>query len=258
MASDGTSKSADKDTKNERTRPLVGAISLLVTIGIIGGPMFFVIQSLLGDWLERKELHMGVYPMTLLGVILLLLILRMLDSVLRGNLTFICANTVFGAFPTFREALRTLKTYYEKDGDIKPGPKADPEDWRSKTPFAKWMINVFVPKFENNVEAFAYWGAGLLIVVVGLRGIKILGPEHSGIVLLALLLEFTLISLLGFTLFFKPEDNSVGGGGDHKHQDLQDKYAELAEDVEVLKTSLEGAELKVTGIMAKLKEIKNQ
>jgi len=98
-------------------------------------------------------------------------------------------------------------------------------DTGPKTAIGEWMVNYIIPQFENNVMAFVYFGAALLVVIVGLRGVGAAiedvafipdflihtdpesGVKHlsSNVVILALLFEFLLIATMAAVMFFKPE-----------------------------------------------------
>ena len=90
-----------------------------------------------------------------------------------------------------------------------------------QTSFGKYMAYNFIPKHANKVNGLVYFGASILIIVVGLRGLGSLAGKVSVIpsfligpdgkidptwVLLALLIEFTMLLLLGFVTFFTPSD----------------------------------------------------
>lgn len=100
---------------------------------------------------------------------------------------------------------------------------------RSITWLGKMMTTSWIDRYENNITGAVYFGAGFLVVVVGLRGlgerITKLGfpfPEfiidQSGslsldLIFLALFLEFTLLVTLALVTFFKDEEEKTGGNG---------------------------------------------
>ena len=86
-----------------------------------------------------------------------------------------------------------------------------------RTSFGRYMAYNFIPKHANKVNGLVYLGASILIIVVGLRGLGKLAGSVSVIpqffigadnkidptwVLAALLIEFTMLLLLGFVTFF--------------------------------------------------------
>jgi hypothetical protein len=81
-------------------------------------------------------------------------------------------------------------------------------DFHAKNPFSQWMVADIVKRYENNVNGLAYLGAGILIFLIGLRGLSIIGRENQMPIVLSLEIEFTIIATLGLLLFYKPEESS--------------------------------------------------
>jgi hypothetical protein len=81
-------------------------------------------------------------------------------------------------------------------------------DFKSKNPFSQWMVADIVKKYENNVNGLAYLGAGILIFLIGLRGLGIIGKDNQLPIVISLEIEFTVIATLGLLLFYKPEDST--------------------------------------------------
>lgn len=90
-----------------------------------------------------------------------------------------------------------------------------------KTAIGKFMTYTFVPKYSNNVMGLVYLGAAILIIIVGLRGLGTIAGTVGLIpsfligadnkidpywVMLALLLEFGMLLLLGLVTFFTPSE----------------------------------------------------
>ena len=111
----------------------------------------------------------------------------------------------------------------------------DAKELEGKHPFSQWMIAEVVSKYENNVQAFAYWGAAILILVIGLRGIQFLTKDDSSVIMMSLLLEFSLIGLLGFLIFFKPEPSSLPVEGNGRIDDTT--LQALKEDLKALQNT---------------------
>ncbi|ROL58149.1 hypothetical protein D9V86_11745 [Bacteroidetes/Chlorobi group bacterium ChocPot_Mid] len=99
--------------------------------------------------------------------------------------------------------------------------------WRDY-PFLKRLFHVndgiqmymrfyFTVKYSNTVLGFVYMGAAVLIIIIGLRGLKFIPPTQPSLVLFALGLEFTLLITYAVTLMYtKQEDDNeleskVGG-----------------------------------------------
>jgi hypothetical protein len=80
-----------------------------------------------------------------------------------------------------------------------------------------YMRFYFTVKYSNTVLGFVYMGAAVLIIIIGLRGLKFIPPTQPSLVLFALGLEFTLLITYAVTLMYtKQEDDNeleskVGG-----------------------------------------------
>lgn len=72
-----------------------------------------------------------------------------------------------------------------------------------------YMTRHFAEKYGNNVQGFAYGGAALLIVVIGIRGLKFIPPTQPSVLLAAISLEFTMLLLLAITLFYTEEEQRM-------------------------------------------------
>ena len=72
-----------------------------------------------------------------------------------------------------------------------------------------YMAHHFTEKYSNNVTALAYGGAAFLIVAVGIRGLKFIPPQKPSFILLAIFLEFTMLSLLAVTMFYTEEEERM-------------------------------------------------
>lgn len=72
-----------------------------------------------------------------------------------------------------------------------------------------YMTRHFAEKYSNNVQGFAYGGAAILIVVIGIRGLKFIPPTQPSILLTAITLEFTMLLLLAVTLFYTEEEQRM-------------------------------------------------
>lgn len=72
-----------------------------------------------------------------------------------------------------------------------------------------YMSHHFTESYSNNVTGFAYGGAALLIIAVGIRGLKFIPATRPSVILFAILLEFSMLALLAFTLFYTEEEERM-------------------------------------------------
>jgi hypothetical protein len=107
-------------------------------------------------------------------------------------------------------------------------------DVAKRNKFTLWMVNEMVRRYENNAQGLAYLGAAVLIVVIGLRGVQILTKENSAFIVLALLLEFTLIGMLGVMVFYKPEEGKQGNVDIEARVNIRNLNDELTRTKEAL------------------------
>lgn len=90
----------------------------------------------------------------------------------------------------------------------------DGHDWQRNhtkiTPALRlYMAHHFTEKYANNVTGFAYIGAAILIIIIGIRGLKFIPPTEPSLILFAILLEFSLLALLGVSLFYTEEEERM-------------------------------------------------
>ncbi|MCU0425486.1 MAG: hypothetical protein MUF71_07660 [Candidatus Kapabacteria bacterium] len=74
--------------------------------------------------------------------------------------------------------------------------------------FGLYMSEYFAPNCGNNVQGLAYAGAGLMIVVIGLRGLRFIPSTRPSLIIASISLEFALLVALGITLYFQREEVS--------------------------------------------------
>ena len=75
--------------------------------------------------------------------------------------------------------------------------------------FRLYMAHHFTEKYSNLVTGLAYGGAAFLIVAVGIRGLKFIPASRPSFILLAITLEFTMLSLLAITLMYTEEEERM-------------------------------------------------
>ena len=72
-----------------------------------------------------------------------------------------------------------------------------------------YMRFYFTVQYSNGILGLVYIGAAVLIIIIGLRGIKFIPPTQPSLVLFALGLEFTMLIVYAFTLMYsRPEDET--------------------------------------------------
>jgi len=72
-----------------------------------------------------------------------------------------------------------------------------------------YMAHHFTEKYSNNVTGLAYGGAAFLIVAVGIRGLKFIPATKPSFILLAIFLEFTMLTMLSITLIYTEEEERM-------------------------------------------------
>lgn len=114
-----------------------------------------------------------------------------------------------------------------------------------------YMAHHFTEKYSNNVTGFAYGGAALLIIAVGVRGLKFIPATRPSLILFAILMEFTMLALLAFTLYYTEEeermDKMLKKMEDASKNQL-DSLNKLASDMHKMAVAFEGG---TTEIMRK-------
>jgi hypothetical protein len=93
-----------------------------------------------------------------------------------------------------------------------------------------YMSHHFTGKYANNVQGAAYVGAALLIIVIGVRGLKFIPPEMPSPLLFSLFLEFSLLVLLGVTLIYTEEEERL----DRILKELKERSVEQAQRLSTL------------------------
>lgn len=77
-----------------------------------------------------------------------------------------------------------------------------------------YMRFYFTVKYSNAVLGFVYVGAAVLIIIIGLRGLKFIPPNQPSLVLFALGLEFSLLISYAFVIMYaRQEEEFVTAGG---------------------------------------------
>jgi hypothetical protein len=87
-------------------------------------------------------------------------------------------------------------------------------EWsRNRLKFLKglrmYMSHHFTEKYSNNVTGLAYGGAAILIVIIGIRGLKFIPATKPSLILAAISLEGSLLALLAFNLLYTEEEERM-------------------------------------------------
>ena len=72
-----------------------------------------------------------------------------------------------------------------------------------------YMAHHFTEKYSNNVTGMAYGGAAVLIVAVGIRGLKFIPATKPSFILLSITLEFSMLLLMAITLIYNEEEERM-------------------------------------------------
>lgn len=72
-----------------------------------------------------------------------------------------------------------------------------------------YMSHHFCEKYSNAVTGMAYGGAGFLIVSVGIRGLKFIPADKPSFILLAIVLEFSMLMLMAITLIYTESEERM-------------------------------------------------
>lgn len=72
-----------------------------------------------------------------------------------------------------------------------------------------YMSHHIGEKYQNLVTGLAYGGAAFLVVAVGVRGLKLIPAAKPSFILLAIFLEFTMLTLLAITLIYTEEEERM-------------------------------------------------
>lgn len=72
-----------------------------------------------------------------------------------------------------------------------------------------YMSHHFTEKYSNNVTGMAYFGAAILIVIIGVRGLKFIPPTRPSLILASISLEGSMLALLAFGLIYTEEEERM-------------------------------------------------
>ncbi|GBD88049.1 hypothetical protein BMS3Abin03_01983 [bacterium BMS3Abin03] len=122
-------------------------------------------------------------------------------------------------------------------------PRSYKKHRKSENKLGYWMRNRFAIHYERHIQALVYVGAAFLVIVVGLRGLGNLsdvsfipafilnddGKIESNIIMIALVIEFSMLCLLAAVSYFAPSE---------ENEDLQSSIDSLSSAVQHLSQTI--------------------
>ena len=72
-----------------------------------------------------------------------------------------------------------------------------------------YMSHHFTEHYANNVTGLAYFGAAILIIIIGIRGLKFIPSTRPSLILGAIFLEGAMLALMAFTLLYTEEEERM-------------------------------------------------
>lgn len=112
------------------------------------------------------------------------------------------------------EIYNRIKEFFSEFVESEIVDTRDGRDWKNnhyKIPagLRLYLAHHFSEKYSNNVTGLAYAGAAILIIAVGVRGLKFIPANRPSYIFFAILLEFTLLSLMAVTIFYTEEEERM-------------------------------------------------
>ena len=72
-----------------------------------------------------------------------------------------------------------------------------------------YMSHHFTESYANTVTGLAYFGAAILIIIIGIRGLKFIPATRPSLILGAIFLEGSMLALMAFTLLYTQEEERM-------------------------------------------------
>jgi hypothetical protein len=72
-----------------------------------------------------------------------------------------------------------------------------------------YMSHHFTEAYANTVTGLAYFGAAILIIIIGIRGLKFIPATRPSLILGAIFLEGAMLALMAFTLLYTQEEERM-------------------------------------------------
>jgi hypothetical protein len=169
---------------------------------IEGGPMSErVVRIGNATFIMNLALIFGVAATSLIVILMFFTPLGL--AIFRGNLhSFIGAILkATGVSKRFGEHLMTKpKFWLHKEKSVRDA-------------FGLYMHNDFIKNYKNNITAIAFIGTAFLILNIGLRGVKFMVAQVPDMIVLAIIVEITVLCLLGLTTWYEKEEDEEAGAG---------------------------------------------
>jgi hypothetical protein len=104
-----------------------------------------------------------------------------------------------------------IKEYFSEFVEVEINNTKHARSWlRNRLHFFKglrlYMAQHFSHHYSNTVTGLAYAGAAILIIAVGIRGLKLIPAAKPSLIMGAIFLEFSLLSLMAVTLLYTQEE----------------------------------------------------
>ncbi|MCB2206195.1 hypothetical protein KQI65_15740 [bacterium] len=86
--------------------------------------------------------------------------------------------------------------------------RTEPQKWlqredSARRAFRMYMRNAFIPLYRNNITAIAFLGTAFLIMSIGFRGIKFMVPHQPEMIIMAIIVEITVLCMLGLSTWYE-------------------------------------------------------
>jgi hypothetical protein len=84
---------------------------------------------------------------------------------------------------------------------------------RTQSAIRFYMRSYFTSQYGNTILGLVYIGAAVLIIIIGIRGLKFIPSSEPSIILFALGLEFILLIVYAVTLMLSPNEDTIESYG---------------------------------------------
>lgn len=84
---------------------------------------------------------------------------------------------------------------------------------RTQSAIRFYMRSYFTTQYSNTILGLVYIGAAVLIIIIGIRGLKFIPSSEPSIILFALGLEFILLIVYAVTLMLSPNEDIIESYG---------------------------------------------